>query len=675
MTTVLIPATTPSHQVAEPNSGFELSAVLPFGFDPDSEFHLLQALGAVATATKWQLVAADSGGDAAISVLLADAAGDITVVDAPGDNEASALNAALAHCSGQTTWIPISGDTAQASRLADAVHVLRSSDADVVVDDEFGLLAPTQLLRNITLLMPQLHPTRRSLVHALAAELAATGHAVQIARPTADTMLTPLLLSLIDDGAGSSLTMRLLATSPAIEHNPAPGGRDYLASMTAAAEELTSASSAPTGPVSVAPQETGLDASEFGQRALRGMWHEFSGYRRETAPQAQYWAEPLGTATVPTVLPAAQIIVLVSDPRDVWCSQGSGSLRQGSTGFSESTRLAALERFQRSVAELVSRRYPEADRVLLLRREDLRHDLTGQTRRLSSWLGVTLDAAALLADDPTLSASGTAEALPRWRQALPAEEARLFNEELGREMATLGYAAATEAELVELAQTATEHPAPAQKLTVGCPVCHGRELAASITKADVRYWECTTCEALFAQGHDPNVIVTHNNAPGERTDPMLQANRLRRITDQLGRPPRKLLDFGCGLGRYVDYLNSNGYDAVGIDMETELQLADMKTGDVDAINMVEVIEHLMEPKPILRQLIDILEPGGVLYAESSFVDYLGDPAQSKYIDPRIGHCCIHSRRSIAHLAWYLRVELTWLNNNVFVLRKPSSFGH
>jgi SAM-dependent methyltransferase len=200
-------------------------------------------------------------------------------------------------------------------------------------------------------------------------------------------------------------------------------------------------------------------------------------------------------------------------------------------------------------------------------------------------------------------------------------------------------------------------------------VCDETELAASATKADVPYWACRACDVLFAEQFDAATIFTHNEAPEERADPHTQATRLQRISSALGRRPRRILDFGCGLGQYVEYLNSNGFDAIGIDQDTPLQLSDLAMGDIDAINMVEVIEHLMQPRELLLRLVDILEPGGVLYAESSFIDHLGDPDESDYVDPRIGHCCIHSTRSVAYLAWCLRVELTWLNNNVFILRK------
>jgi 2-polyprenyl-3-methyl-5-hydroxy-6-metoxy-1,4-benzoquinol methylase len=202
-----------------------------------------------------------------------------------------------------------------------------------------------------------------------------------------------------------------------------------------------------------------------------------------------------------------------------------------------------------------------------------------------------------------------------------------------------------------------------------CPVCHETDLFPSVTKADVRYLECATCEALFAPGFDPDVIQTHNQGSACRADPQEQATRLNRLCSHLGRRPRKILDFGCGLGQYLEYLWSDGFEAVGVDQDTELQLSDFKPGDVDAINMVEVIEHLLQPREVLGRLIDILEPGGVLYAESSFTNHLGDPADSPYINPRIGHWCIHSVRSIEYLAWYLRVDLTWANNNVFVFRK------
>jgi SAM-dependent methyltransferase len=202
-----------------------------------------------------------------------------------------------------------------------------------------------------------------------------------------------------------------------------------------------------------------------------------------------------------------------------------------------------------------------------------------------------------------------------------------------------------------------------------CPVCESILLEPSVIKFGIDYVACKNCDAVFSDAIDPNIIVTHNDSPETRANVEFQKVRLERVMQYLGRRPDNIFDFGCGAGNYVNFLNGLGLRAVGVDQDTLLKISDFSPQSFDVINMVEVIEHLGDPCEILRQLAAILKPGGIIYGESSFVDFLGDPARSDYIDPRIGHCCIHSRRSIDYLAWKTRLRVGWVNNNVFVFRK------
>jgi 2-polyprenyl-3-methyl-5-hydroxy-6-metoxy-1,4-benzoquinol methylase len=202
-----------------------------------------------------------------------------------------------------------------------------------------------------------------------------------------------------------------------------------------------------------------------------------------------------------------------------------------------------------------------------------------------------------------------------------------------------------------------------------CAVCGSHELVPAALKFGVAYTSCKNCGVVACGVIDESVILTQNDAPEGRANESLQLVRLERIAQQLGRKPGKMLDFGCGRGDFVRFLQGRAIEAVGIDQDTALKLSDIEPSSLDAINMVEVIEHLPDPLGVLGPIVDRLKPGGVLYVESSFVDFIGDPARSDYVDPRIGHCCIHSSRSIAYLGKKLQLRPAWLNNNVVVFHK------
>lgn len=66
----------------------------------------------------------------------------------------------------------------------------------------------------------------------------------------------------------------------------------------------------------------------------------------------------------------------------------------------------------------------------------------------------------------------------------------------------------------------------------------------------------------------------------------------------------------------------------------------------------------------------MLKPGGVVYIESSFADGK-NLAAWEYLDPAIGHCTVHSLRSMKWLADQNDFDLAWLNANVCCFTKKN----
>ncbi|MFN3219288.1 MAG: class I SAM-dependent methyltransferase [Acidimicrobiales bacterium] len=127
---------------------------------------------------------------------------------------------------------------------------------------------------------------------------------------------------------------------------------------------------------------------------------------------------------------------------------------------------------------------------------------------------------------------------------------------------------------------------------------------------------------------------------------------LRRAVEvRSGEAPR-LLDFGCGDGGFVRLAAGFGFDAHGVDFSSSRRtqaerggvelVSDVdqwhreERGTVDAVTMIEVLEHLVDPVGALRNLTTVLEPGGVLLVEvpdCSGIDSPSDFGGFNYLNP------------------------------------------
>ncbi|HUU64049.1 MAG TPA: class I SAM-dependent methyltransferase [Dehalococcoidia bacterium] len=103
----------------------------------------------------------------------------------------------------------------------------------------------------------------------------------------------------------------------------------------------------------------------------------------------------------------------------------------------------------------------------------------------------------------------------------------------------------------------------------------------------------------------------------------------------------KIVDAGCGLGKWVNYLKQRGYDIVGID-NSELAVAKLKNfdeslqvelGDIldihypdsslDAYISMGVVEHFEDgPTPALKEAYRVLKPGGLIFVSVPTVNVI-----------------------------------------------------
>jgi hypothetical protein len=192
--------------------------------------------------------------------------------------------------------------------------------------------------------------------------------------------------------------------------------------------------------------------SEFSRRATERVRAE----RGEPEADVRYYAEKHQDTRLIDLdeLPPVHVLVLVRDPRDMFVSFHAFDAKRKSEGRAEfeaarpAPRESEDERIERFVERERSRmrwvaEVESAGTFPVFRYEDLVTDLAGQARRLEEWLSVRLDADAAAADatlrERHVSASTPEASVGRWRTELDPGLAERFTRDFGEELTALGY--------------------------------------------------------------------------------------------------------------------------------------------------------------------------------------------------------------------------------------------
>jgi hypothetical protein len=296
--------------------------------------------------------------------------------------------------------------------------------------------------------------------------------------------LEPLLVDYFTRD-GSTLTMRLLASSPQIavgggypyEHKyfaylyrwaqmierpdwPQKlwnGGR--LATLTQE-EQMPMIGAPPWKPRELF--DAGRGGEDMSDYAFRMIWEEFS--RRAAAQtrkrlkrddaRVRYYAEKhLSTWQVDlSRLPPVRLLAVLRDPRDTYVSITTFTQKRERAGRQRSMGRQpgeTLEDWQKRHLKRQKERLQWIRKALkkgtmpVVRYEDLVLNLEDEARRLEGILEVELDPAAVAADEKMrathVSAATPEASVGRWRREMSPELARRFNDELGDELEALGF--------------------------------------------------------------------------------------------------------------------------------------------------------------------------------------------------------------------------------------------
>jgi 2-polyprenyl-3-methyl-5-hydroxy-6-metoxy-1,4-benzoquinol methylase len=153
---------------------------------------------------------------------------------------------------------------------------------------------------------------------------------------------------------------------------------------------------------------------------------------------------------------------------------------------------------------------------------------------------------------------------------------------------------------------------------VKCQECaqafHGRVLSAEWGEVKWSRWMSASAIAEFES--------TYLRDPFERA---IDSTKHVLQLASLIRGPRRILDFGCGNGEFLSMCRMYGFESFGVDRSqarrdraglSVVPNVDELEGQFQAITLFEVLEHVDDPRGILKMLRSRLVAGGILVLET-----------------------------------------------------------
>lgn len=178
-----------------------------------------------------------------------------------------------------------------------------------------------------------------------------------------------------------------------------------------------------------------------------------------------------------------------------------------------------------------------------------------------------------------------------------------------------------------------------------CPVCGSKNYKKLLSRFGLDIWRCQDCRHGFGNPRlkydkATELYMDDRSASDIYTAPLqIEIDEIKYkygidlIQLALGGKGKKILDMGCGAGVFLKMAHKNGWpECVGVDPNenyakiykeatgvqyiqgTLEKLDDYDIGDnYDCISMWSVLEHMNDPKQVIKKLASILAPGGVIF--------------------------------------------------------------
>ena len=172
-----------------------------------------------------------------------------------------------------------------------------------------------------------------------------------------------------------------------------------------------------------------------------------------------------------------------------------------------------------------------------------------------------------------------------------------------------------------------------------CLLCQGSEFKPFIREGEWQYVRCLTCGLICLQPQPSRSYLHQHYQDYLPADPysveswrrlMAQVfSKTARLIEEAVARPGRLLDVGCGYGFFLKEMAQRGWQAEGIEIsatgrgyareklglhvsDRPLPRPDWQDNCYDVITLFYVIEHLPDPKGVLREVHRLLRRDGLL---------------------------------------------------------------
>lgn len=149
-------------------------------------------------------------------------------------------------------------------------------------------------------------------------------------------------------------------------------------------------------------------------------------------------------------------------------------------------------------------------------------------------------------------------------------------------------------------------------------------------------WRCRSCRSLHSK-EAVDLRAYYREYPFQKQKMDFAArrayrNRLRQLQKHGLRREHRVLDFGCGAGLFVRFLEDAAFHgAVGYDpFVSAHNRPDRLRTRYDVITCQDVIEHFDDPRQCLEQLVPSLKTGGLLAIGTPTADHIDLSSVDRY---------------------------------------------